>query len=58
MKIGTKVTLTQYNGLGRRIITKGTIVGLIKDLNGSERAVMEGNDGEFYVKLVGFFTVI
>lgn len=58
MKVGTKVTLTQYNGLGQRIITMGTIVGLIKDLNGSERAVMEANDGEFYVKLASFFTVI
>jgi len=57
MKIGTKVALTQYDGLGRRIITKGVIVGFVKDLNGSDRAVMEGNDGEFYVKLVGFFTV-
>lgn len=58
MKVGTKVTLTQYNGLGQRIITNGKIIGFVKDLNGSERAVMEANDGEFYVKLVGFFTVV
>lgn len=58
MKTGTKVALTQYNFLGKPVVTKGIIVGFVKDLNGSERAVMEGDDGEFYVKLVGFFTAV